>query len=90
MLYTIDFEYKGGTYLAQVEAPGLRDVLKRWLQQTPEADLVSWQADRSAIAAAFTRETPIAIQGLKGVWCVSRTISGSFALVNIIATDDSA
>jgi hypothetical protein len=90
MLYTIDFEYRGGTYLAQVEAPGLVDVLNRWLQQTPDAELTRWQAERSAIAEAFARETPIAIQGLKGVWCVSCTINDSFALANIIATDERA
>jgi hypothetical protein len=89
-LYTVNFEYKGGTYLAQVEASSLEDVLKLWLKQIPDDELVRWKASRSEIAETFISEMPIAIQGLRGVWCVSRTVAGSFALANIVATDQTA
>ena len=90
MLYTINFEYKGGTYLAQVQAPELKDVLRIWLEQVSDTELAEWKADRSSIAETFISEAPVALRALKGVWCVASTINNNFALANIIATDAEA
>ena len=59
MLYTVDFEYKGGTYLAQVQAAVLEDVLRLWLEQTPDTELARWSADRLAIAQSIAGRHPL-------------------------------
>jgi hypothetical protein len=53
-------------------------------------DSASVWIDRKTIREAFVSETPVPIEGLRGVWCVGRTIADSFALANIIATDETA
>lgn len=88
MIYTVDFEYKGGTYLAQVEAVGPQEVLSLWLEQTSDKELARWSTKRSAVAQHLIHKVPVAIEGLKGVWCVSGTINENFALANIIATSE--
>jgi hypothetical protein len=45
ILYPIDFEYKGGTYLAQVEASDPEKVLDLWTKQISDEELVRWKAD---------------------------------------------
>ena len=87
ILYTIDFEFKGGTYLAQVEVSGLEKVLDRWIRQISDEELVLWNADRLTLIRDFASEAPVPIAGLVGVWCVSSTLDGSFALANIVATE---
>ncbi len=89
MLFTIDFEYDGGTYLAQVEALGPREALLGWSQQIQTTELERWGVGRAAVSAAFSDVTPVPVRGLKGVWCVTGTINEGFALANIIATEDS-
>jgi len=86
MLYTINFEYRGGTYLAQIEAAGPREAVARWLEQISAEELQAWIADRAAMEEAFAEEVPIAIRGLRNVWCVTRTLNGDLALANIVAT----
>ena len=90
ILYTIDFEYKGGTYLAQVEAFDPEEVLDLWTKQISDEELVRWKVDRSALIDALASETLIPVEGLVGVWCASSAIGGSFALANIVATDTTA
>lgn len=53
MLYTINFEYRGGTYLAQVGSSSLAEVLGLWLKQISDEELARWAADREAIREAF-------------------------------------
>ena len=86
MLYTIDFEYNGGTYLSQVEAADLREVLPLWLKQTADKELARWSVKRSLLADDFCGENPVQVEGLKNVWCVARVIHDSLALANIITT----
>ena len=59
-------------------------------KQISDQELVLWKADRSAFIRAFASEAPISSAGLVGVWCVSGTLDGSFALANIFATDTAA
>jgi hypothetical protein len=60
------------------------------VRATPDTELARWSAERSVIAQDLINEASVAILGLKGVWCVSRTINGSLALANIIATSEVA
>ncbi len=87
MLYTIDFEYKGGTSLAQVEAADPTEALALWLEQRSDEELKKWKVGRKALLKALsTHEAPVPIEGLTGVWCFARSVGGALALANIIAT----
>lgn len=88
MLYTVDFEYRGGTYLSQVEANSPGEVLDLWARQIADKEVVRWGLDRAALIEAFGREVPVPIEGLVGVWCVGRDLDCRLALANFIATTE--
>jgi hypothetical protein len=43
-------------------------------------------ATRKRLADALSVENPVAIDGVRNVWCCSTSIGKKFALLNIVAT----
>lgn len=85
-LYTILLDYAGGTYVAQTRATDEQAAVRAWqdkLRVSRIADAVSEE-----VAAAFDEATdsPVPLNGLAGVWCVSASATQGLALVNIVKT----
>jgi hypothetical protein len=85
-LYTFVLEYRGGTYISQINAISLLDAVHRWTNIHKENDLVTWKLSRNGLEVLTTENSPMALDGAIGVWCIVGTVDGHLALVNIIDT----
>jgi hypothetical protein len=86
MLFTILVDYRGGTYIAQVQDDHARAALVQWSKRVKDSDLKVWRLSRYAVDR-IAKETLISIEGLTNVWCVSTTTAGDhLLLLDIVAT----
>ena len=86
-LYTFIMEYKGGTYISQVEAHNLYEARKIWAGElnTSEIQYFGPKAKTQLIEQMNDPENePVELEGLTNVWCDGATINGSLALINIV------
>lgn len=93
MLYTVFMEYRGGTYVSQVEADDVSTALRHWA-----AALTIWEgerlgAQRKAKLIRMIDEDlacgsgPVLLDGLVNAWCTTALLSrGGLLLINIVAT----
>jgi hypothetical protein len=86
MLYTLIFEFRGGTYIAQVSAHSSLEALKASIEVNDESELRKWSLTRDKLHDFVNAEAPVPISDVEGVWCFSGTIDGHFAFVNIVRT----
>jgi len=86
MLFTILVDYRGGTYVAQVQDRHARVALVQWSKHVKDSDLKAWGLTRDAVDR-IAEEALISIEGLTNVWCVSTTTAGDhLLLLNIVGT----
>ena len=87
-LFTIVCDFRGGTYVSQVDASDVRDAVRAWTdilaKERPIARASSYLA--KSIAANRNEFPPVALDGLTGVWCITGKCGGDFMLANIIET----
>lgn len=93
MLYTVVMDYRGGTYISQVEADDVATALRRWA-----AALDVWEGERLGPQrkAKLIRKLdedlacdmgPVLLDGLINAWCTTVRLSrGSSLLIHIVAT----
>lgn len=86
-------EFRGGTYISQVEAEDAFNSINAWIEKLseniqPETDL------NEELILALRHEYaptdyghPTAISGTNGVWCLDFVVGKDFGLVNIVRTD---
>jgi len=81
--FTIVCDYRGGTYIAQVNAPDQNGALLNWAdylrKERPFGRSSSWMA--KAITADKDYR-PSAITGLSKVWCMSTLCGGTLVIWN--------
>lgn len=84
-LFTFILDYKGGTYLSQVEADDVARARARWLEAL-DLDAVAGLTRRSRdhVRARFMEETMVPVSGLVGVWCTDAMVRGKLAIVHIV------
>ena len=87
-LYTVLLDYAGGTYVSQVSASQLMDVLPVWSQSLSSDDLMNWQLRQDEVLALIT-DCPVPLDGLQGVWCASTSAKRGLALINIVLSQTS-
>lgn len=89
-LYTIILDFRGGTYVSQVEASDEVDATRRW------ASLLAGEKPlgRSSpyLAKAVLRDQdngdyPTPLDGLAGVWCVTALCGGDLAIANVVRSN---
>jgi hypothetical protein len=82
-------EYRGGTYISQVNGRSANQAVRRWatnLDPKPIAEF-SERRKRELIRWLDGRgDKPVPLDGLTNAWCTSALVSGSSALINIVAT----
>jgi hypothetical protein len=87
-LYTLIMEYRGGTYISQVNAIDEKDALMKGVSNLdPKAiEFLGEKIKQKMIEEAHS-EIPVAINGVVNVFLASLRPYGNFTLIHIIATD---
>ena len=87
-LFTFVLDFRGGTYLSQVQAASVNPACLQWVQ---ELDIKSIYGlgpkSHSWLMEQMPEKLPVSMNGLQNVWCVAVLIRGHLALIHIIQTD---
>ena len=87
-MYTIIFEFRGGTYIKQVLADDPKDALLRWAKDINTQNISGMGPKmKSELYKKIRRDTLILIEGCKNVWCTDAFSGTNFGLINVIKTD---
>lgn len=86
--YTVVCEFRGGTYVEQVDATNVRDAVRVWAErlatERPIPRSSTWLAKR--VSQDLVLNDPTSLDGMKGVWCITASCGGDFMLANIVET----
>jgi hypothetical protein len=86
-LYTFIMDYKGGTYISQIEEVSLKTACNKWAKQLNTNEIYGLGEKSKALLKMLSLEEEIvAINGLNNVWCFTAFIRNSLVLVNIVKT----
>jgi hypothetical protein len=86
LLFTLIVEFDGGTYISQFRARSPQRAAANYAAHLVGTKGMSTPAIRKRLATCLSQERPVAIQGVRNVWCCSASIGKKLALVNIVAT----
>jgi hypothetical protein len=85
-LFTVILEFDGGTYISQFQASSPHDAAVKHAGYLLGLKRMSTPSIRRRLAESLSLERPVAIEGVRKVWCSSASVRGKLALVNIVAT----
>jgi len=85
-LFTVVLEFDGGTYISQFQARAAHNAAVKHTADLIGNKEMSTLANRRRLADRLSAERPVAIEGVRNVWCCSVSVGKKFALVNIVAT----
>ena len=86
-LYTIVFDFAGGTYLAQVRAPDAAGAVARWAGQLARRGLPCLtRAEARELARDLPADPPVPVEGLVNTWCSTGLVGGRAAFAHIVRT----
>jgi hypothetical protein len=85
-LFRLVLEFDGGTYISQFRAPSVQRAVVEYTSRLMRDKVVSSLSVRQRLADALSAESPVAIEGVRNIWCCSTSIGKKFALLNIVAT----
>ena len=85
-LFTVVLEFDGGTYISQFRAKSPHNVVMKHAADLVGNKEMSTPVNRRRLADRLSVEQPVAIEGVRNVWCCSASVGKKFALVNIVAT----
>jgi hypothetical protein len=89
MLFTVIMDFRGGTYIAQVEASSSGKALRTWARNLDPRPIHGFgeKSKQELIAELQEQDAePAAIDGCAGVWCSTPLVRGKIAPINMIAT----
>jgi hypothetical protein len=72
--------------LAAIVAASVRAAVEKHAFQLIGNKGMSTLANRRRLADRLSVDQPVAIEGIRNVWCCSASVGKKFALVNIVAT----
>jgi len=85
-LFTVILEFDGGTYISQFRASSPHDAAVKHADHLVRLNGMSTRGNRRRLASRLLADTPVAIQGVRKVWCCSASVGRKLVLVNIVAT----
>ncbi len=85
LLFTFIAEFKGGTYIRQIEAKSLRAAISCWRKSEVTVIAKASMTDVSKFSVDSLDEA-VAIDGCHNVWCFTSSVDRSFLLVNVVST----
>lgn len=74
-LFTVIADYRGGTYIKQLHASGVRSALEQWARELPDirGSFIGAATQRRVSAAVREQDDrPVAIEGTENVWFWSK------------------
>ena len=86
LIYTFVLDYAGGIYVSQHKATDVNDALETWLLKLCTEKLAGDVSEDLAQAFSPIEDSPVALEGLVHVWCVTAQARRGLALANIIQT----
>jgi hypothetical protein len=86
-LYTILAEYRGGTYVSQIEAETPAAAVQRWSETKPSGRADVPPGARLEVEKHLSAgDAPIPVAGQKNVWCITGTHRNQLILINVVLT----
>jgi hypothetical protein len=85
-LFTVILEFDGGTYISQFRASSPHDAAVKHADHVVKLNGMSTPRIRKRLGGQLSVETPVAIEGMRKVWCCSASVVRKLALVNVVAT----
>ena len=87
-LYTFLMDFKGGTYIQQIEDSSPRRACLRWAENLDTSNIEGLGLKgRISLVEQMKDEELTPIKETINVWCVSALIQGSLALITLIRTE---
>jgi hypothetical protein len=87
-LFPVLLEFDGGTYVSQLRSASANGAIRKYSAELLENRSLCTSRLRKRLSSAIAEEDPVAIRGIRNVWCCSASIGDKLALVNIIETSD--
>lgn len=86
-LYTFVLEVNGGTFYSQVKAETFSIAPQAWITSLDETDLGDANTGiKIALESQLDEESPMPLDGIKNIWCLTFMFKNSLALVHFIQT----
>jgi hypothetical protein len=83
-MITFYLEFNGNTCLSQVNDNPLDVAIKDWLNNYNYENILEFKdIERQDFLSCWKSETPIKIEGLKGVYCMAANVSDYFVILHI-------
>ena len=86
VLFTVILEFDDGTYISQFQASSPDDAAVKHADYLVGLNRMGTPTIRRRLADRLSLERPVAIEGIRKVWCCTASIGKKLALVNIVAT----
>lgn len=77
-LFTVILEFDGGTYISQFHASSPHNAAVKHADYLVRLNGMSTPTNRRLLADRLSRERPVAIGGVRKVWCCSASVAGSW------------
>ncbi len=89
-LYTFVIDYEDQIYFSQIRDSTIENAIKNWIRSLDLKTLgVKATTNESLLSEVeYIEERPIAIAGVKNVWCIGFKLDEEMALTHIIKTCD--
>ena len=85
-LFTVVLQFDGGTYTSQFQETSVQNAAVKHAAHLVRDKKLSTLANRRRLADRLSMEPPLAIEGVRNVWCCSAAVGRKFARVFIVAT----
>lgn len=86
--FTFIFDYRGGTYVQQVESETETDAVGEWIRLVNLDEIQGLTAkSRTLLSEGFLGQELTPLSQQTSVWCLSARLRGSLALVHLVKTE---
>lgn len=86
-LFTFLMEYRGGTYVSQVEADSYLEAPAKWAKKEDWSYIPkAGKKFKKQLLAELESDPVAALDGLTNAWCTATTIKGKLALITFVQT----
>jgi len=85
--FTFVLDYRGGTYISQVESDSAKGALRSWLDVVDLDEVFGLTSrGRDRFRESLLAHALVPVDRVRNVWCVSGRVRGALAIVHVIQT----
>ncbi len=70
-LYSIFLEYRGGTYISQINSLTPLEALTEWASSVPSEDLITWNLRRPELLSVIEYGSLVPLADRVNIWCLT-------------------